>query len=266
MTRQKPVLLTLLIILALFLAGYYGPFAETIRMTFFSFSKPVFSVGAVVREDLVRVFDGAKSLFSFLRENEELKKKLEAQEKELASLRDEEDENVRLRTALDLKSKTEYGTIAAFVISRDMTHLSHWALLDKGKKQALRREMPVVNHAGLLGKIVETGPGTSRLMLLTDLESRVCALVERTRDAGLVMGNGSLLLEMKFIDLDSGVKVGDNVVTAGLGDVYPKGILIGKVDSLARDRKQMHLVAQVRPAVSFSRIEEVLCLDYRPQS
>lgn len=232
-------------------------------MSFFTLTRPALSLGTILRNDLTRVVDGAKSLFSFLKENEELKKRVELLEKDLTALRDEEKENSRLRAVLELKERTEYRTIAAFVIARDMAHLSHWALLNKGKKDGIRKEMPVVTDAGLAGKIVETSPGNSRMILLTDLEGRVSAMIERTRDAGLVMGNGGGLLEMKFIDLEADIKVGDSVITAGLGDVYPKGLLIGKVDSLARDRKQMHLVAEVRPAVSFSKIEEVVCLDPR---
>lgn len=253
------------VLIPLLLAGHYTPFGEVFRSFFFSMTKPVLSVGGILRQNLTAVSDGVRDVASLFSETRELRNRVAALESENAALRDQEYENNRLRTALDLKKRISYKTVACRVLARDVTHLSHWALLNKGSRQGIKKEMPVVNEAGLAGKVVEVGAQTSRMILLRDMEARVSALIERTRDAGLVMGNGGSLLEMKFIDLESDVKVGDVVITAGLGDVYPQGILIGKVESLARDKKQMHLVAQVRPAVSFSRLEEVLCLNLPPR-
>ncbi|HNV85840.1 MAG TPA: rod shape-determining protein MreC [Candidatus Omnitrophota bacterium] len=266
MERKRPFWVVALILIPLLLAGRYTPLGEIIRSAFFSLTQPVLSVGAAARQNLTDVSDGVRDVLSLFGETRELRRRVAELESENAVLRDEEYENNRLRIALDLKKRISYKTIVCRVLARDVTHLSHWAVLSKGSRQGIRKEMPVVNEAGLVGKVVEVGPQTSRMILLRDMEARVSALIERTRDAGLVMGTGGTFLEMKFIDLESDVKVGDVVVTAGLGDIYPQGILIGKVESLARDKKQMHLVAQVRPAVSFSRIEEVLCLNLpRPE-
>jgi len=101
---------------------------------------------------------------------------------------------------------------------------------------------------------------SSRAILLTDSEARASALNQRTRDVGLIEGNGSLSLKMSYLDRQSNIQVGDMVISSGLGGIYPKGIPIGKVETVGTDKNNLSLFASVKPFASFAKLEEVLCI------
>ena len=124
--------------------------------------------------------------------------------------------------------------------------------------------MAVVSAQGLVGRIVEVAPMSARAILLIDPESRVSALFQESRDLGVAEGDGSSWLRMTHIDRDSTVKLGDQVLSSGFGGVYPKGVLIGKVEMVGSEKESLELFATVRPFVNFSKLEEVLCIGLSP--
>ena len=100
----------------------------------------------------------------------------------------------------------------------------------------------------------------SRVLLITDSDSVVSGIVERSRDEGAVLGNGRAGLIMKYLELESGVKEGDEVISSGFGGVIEKGILIGRVVSVEKDASGLYLNALVRPEVDIAKLEEVLVI------
>ncbi len=266
MGTQRTFFLLVIFVLPLFISTYSASFSENLRNSFFSVTKPLLSLSKTATQTFTDTLTNARRFFFLYQENQKLKKEIDILEKEIVSLHEAEKENGRFRSLLDFRKKTPTVTIACQIIARDVTHLSNWALINKGSRSGIKKEMPVMNEQGLVGKVVEVSSQTARIILLTDLESRVSGLVQSTRDTGLVTGDGSPFLKMKFIDLDSSVKVGDTVISSGLGDVYPKGIAIGKIEFLGREKNGLHLYARIKPVVSFSKMEEILCLDYRLQN
>lgn len=261
---QRLVLLVVVVSLPLFFSVSSSSLSENLRRSFFSASKPVFLAGETLSHMLSDAFASLRRIFFVYQENEKLKKEIDILESEITRFREQEKENERLTSLLAFRQKTPYRSIACRVVAHDTTHLSHWIELDKGSKDGLRKEMPVVCEGGLVGKIVEVSDHTARAIQVTDVESRASALVQQSRDTGLVTGDGSPVLKMKFLELGSEVKLGDSVVTSGLGGIYPKGLPIGNVEWVSREKNGLYLVSGVKPAVSISKVEEVLCLDYRP--
>jgi rod shape-determining protein MreC len=133
-------------------------------------------------------------------------------------------------------------------------------ILDKGRRQGVVKDMAVVVEQGLVGRILEAGQSTSRAILLVDPEARIAGLAGESRAQGLVGGDGSALLRMRYLDLDSGIRVEENVLTSGATHLLPKGLRIGKIESVTKDKDGLHLMAIVRPFVAFTKLEEVLCL------
>jgi len=259
---QKNVLLVVVFALPLFVTASLRIFPESLRSHFFSVTKPFLSASQSLSRSVAGTFTGLRRFLLVYQENDKLRKETDLLEKEVIMLREKEQENTRLRSLLDFKTKTPSRAIACQIIARDVTHLSNWAVLDKGSRHGIKEQMPVVNEQGLVGKVVEVGAQTARIILLTDVESKVSGIVQNSRDTGLVTGDGSPFLRMKFIDLDSDIKIGNVVLSSGLGGVYPKGIPIGKVESVGREKNGLQLYSRIKPIVSFSKIEEVLCLDY----
>ena len=264
MGTQRSIFFAVLITLPLFVGTLSHPIPENLRGGFFSLSRPFLSLSELLRDSVIGTFTHAKDFFFLYGENERLGKEVDTLKGQIVSLKENIQETERLKTLLDFKKATPARSVACEVIARDMSLLGSWALLGKGSRQGIKVEMPVVNREGLVGKVVEISPQTARVILLTDVGSKVSGLIQNTRDTGLILGDGSPFLKMKFIDADSAAKVGGLVVSSGLGGVYPKGIPIGKIEWIRREKNGLHLHARVKPAVSFSRLEEVLCLDYQP--
>jgi len=199
-------------------------------------------------------------LFHLREENERLTKEVESFEQQKVALKEAQQENVRLRHLLDFQRSSKWQALSAQVIGRDLSHWTNDVVINKGAQDGIKLDMPIVNGDGLVGKVIQVAPRASKVILLIDAESRASALVQETRDAGLAEGDGKPFLKMTYLDLHSDIKVGNTVVTSGLGGIYPKGIPIGEIIQIAEDNQKLSLSAVVKPYVAFSKLEEVLCL------
>jgi rod shape-determining protein MreC len=169
-------------------------------------------------------------------------------------------ENSRLRRLLAFKQKTPYKVVAARVIGRSADNWSSIAIIDKGSRHGIRRGLVVITYLGLVGRIVETQDATSKVMLINDPSLGVSAIVQRSRQEGLVTGTLGRSLIMKYLPRDADIAVSDVVITSGLTDVYPKGLLIGSVVSVGDEFSGLSRYCQIRPAVNLVAIEEVLII------
>lgn len=189
-----------------------------------------------------------------------LNNRVQELEGKLVEMEEFKKENERLRELLKFKKESTVKVVPARVIGRDLAPWRKTLLIDKGSKDGIKNRMAIVSVEGLVGRIVEVGPLSSRAILLLDPESRVSVLFQENRDLGLAEGDGSPWIRVTHIDRESTVKVGDIVISSGLGGVYPKGIRIGRVEMVATEKEGLELFALVRPFVPFSKLEEVLCI------
>jgi rod shape-determining protein MreC len=169
-------------------------------------------------------------------------------------------ENKRLKQLLSFKKNTPYKVIAAAVIGRDPSNWSSVVIIDKGKDSGIRSGYIAVTFLGLAGKVVETGSTFSKVMLLNDPNFGVSALIQGTRQEGAVSGSLGGVLTMKYLTKSESVKTGDIVVTSGLSQAYPKGLLIGTVAETGDELSGLSRFAVIRPAVEPSAIEELLII------
>jgi rod shape-determining protein MreC len=177
-------------------------------------------------------------------------------------IRDRENllENERLKKLLQLKDAMDSPSIAASIIGEDVTPWFSTVIIDRGSIDGIREGMPVVASAGLVGRVVRQAANSSRLLLITDHASAVAATIERSRARGVVKGKGAGLCSLEFSERGEDVKVGDIVVTSGIGGVFPKGIPIGEVSMVKKGEFGIFQTVELRPFVSMSRLEEVLVL------
>jgi rod shape-determining protein MreC len=188
---------------------------------------------------------------SLIKENQTLKRRLnESEEIKI--------ENARLLELISFKKKTPFKVIVARVISRPADNWSSMLIIDKGKTNGIRVGFVVINYLGLLGRVVEANQDTSTVMLINDANSGVSSIIQRNRQEGLVTGTLSSSLIMKYLPLDADVQVGDAVITSGLTENYPKGILVGSVAKVGKEFSGLSRYAVIKPAVDLSNIEEVL--------
>jgi hypothetical protein len=163
-------------------------------------------------------------------------------------------ENARLSELLGLRRERWPRMVSARVVSRDPQKWFQEILLDKGEADGVGVDDPVIALAGrretLVGRVVESGAHTARVMLVHDSLSSVAATVaESGGDDGVVEGSNSHDLYLKYLSRDSRVKIGDLVVTSGLGKTFPEGIPIGWVQDIGLDPRQLFLQARLRSAL-----------------
>jgi len=195
-----------------------------------------------------------------LSENEALKREVDFLKNKLNSLNEYYLENLRLKEALSFKNKSTLKLIAARVIARSADNWSLNLTIDKGSYDGIRRGMSVITYLGLAGRVAETTGSTSKVMLLSDPNLGVSALVQRSRQEGLVSGTLGSNLIMKYLPAEADIRIDDTIISSGLDDAYPKGILIGRVVEIGREFSGLSRYALVRPAVNFSNIEEILVI------
>ena len=120
--------------------------------------------------------------------------------------------------------------------------------------------MPVISEDGLVGLVRATSGRGAKAALLLDRQSAVDGTIQRSRARGMVRGRGTDALEFEFVARGHDVRVGDLVITSGLGGVYPKGLRIGVVGSIEEAGTQLMLKATLQPAVDFHRLEHAFVM------
>lgn len=172
-----------------------------------------------------------------------------------------EKENKRLRELLAFSRSTRWESRAARVVGENIKDFRHTLLLDKGSRQGLRRGLPVMVADGVVGRIWRCSPQHSHVLLITDPASRVATLVQRTRTRGVVRGQGQdRLLQLDYALRRQEIRPGDVVLTSGTGQIFPKGLLVGRIEKVRKPDYGLFQYPQVAPSVDFSRLEEVLVL------
>jgi len=163
----------------------------------------------------------------------------------------------RLRQLLDLKGEVEFPTLAARVVALGSPGGARTLDLDRGSREGLRANQPVITPRGVVGRVIEAAPGIAKVQMILDPNSAVAALLQRTRIQGIVVGEGDRGCRMDYVSELANVEVGDVVVTSGLDEIYPKGYIIGVVSEI-EEGEGLTKIVKVRPEVDFRRLEEVL--------
>ena len=169
-------------------------------------------------------------------------------------------ENERLNKLLSLKQNSPYKAIAAKVIGRSPDNWSSVIIINKGDNKGIKRGLVAISYLGLVGRVIETTASTSTIMLINDPNLSVSGLVQRSRQEGLVSGTLGSSLIMKYLAKDSDIKISDVIITSGLTDVYPKGLLIGTVIDIGDEFSGLSRYCLIKPAVNLASIEEVLII------
>ncbi|MCZ6696866.1 MAG: rod shape-determining protein MreC [Acidobacteria bacterium] len=191
--------------------------------------------------------------------NQILRSDLDGLRARVHDLEEMRNEVERLRSLLDLQDRLDMDSTAARIIARGSGHGVRTLLLNRGERHGVRMSDPVVTLRGLVGRVVEVGPAISKVQTLSDPNSGVAALIQRTRVQGLVVGEGESGCRMEYVMELSDVEVGDVIITSGLDRIYPKGQMIGVVTDLGEGEGLTRFVG-VRPEVDLLRVEEVLVL------
>jgi len=178
----------------------------------------------------------------------------------LAGLDEIQRENVRLRSALSFEEPGQYHLRAARVIAITGEGLPVSAVIDKGYRDSLLVNQPVINQAGLVGRIQEVMPGYANVQLLTDPLNRVAARVASSREMGIVRYLPSEGMILDDFPNQGEIALGDTILSSGLGGIYPAGLMVGVVSQIRRPENQPNSQISLEPAVNFRTLEELFIL------
>jgi rod shape-determining protein MreC len=194
-------------------------------------------------------------------ENDQLRKEmgtLKIRNEQLESRAAEAD---RLANLLGFRDQhAEVQMLAARVIGATPDPSSHMVLIDRGTRDGVRRDMGIITPEGVVGKVLAVYPDTSQVLLLSDKESGVGALLEASRAQGPVKGTGEPLLGLEYIGNDTKVQPGEVVLTSGQDRIFPKDLPVGTVVEVHPDHKGPFQTILVKPAAQLDGLEEVLVL------
>jgi rod shape-determining protein MreC len=219
-----------------------------------------------VQNVLLKIHHGALGVWttyidwkSVWRENMVLRAESERLKLQALQVEETRSENVRLRRLLALAERLPLSTLAGEVIGRDGGGWVRALTVNRGRGSGITRQVPVIVPEGLVGRVVQVRSGTSVIQLVSDPTSTVGATAQRTRTPGLVEGDASGVVRFKFMARDGAhVAPGDFVVTSGLGNLFPKGLPIGRVVRIEDKGSALFHFGVLAPAVDFGRVEEVL--------
>ena len=212
-----------------------------------------------------RLWSGYVDLVDAQRDKQRLQERVAGLESELLRLNELERENVRLAELLAFRARLQGTAYGAHVIGRDPGPLSKTLTIDRGERDHVHRGMAVLAPQGVVGQVVEASQTAARVVLLTDHNSGIDALVQRSRARGIVQGDTDGSCNMNYLNRDADVVVGDSVLTSGLDGIFPKGVVIGEVVEVSRRHNGLLQAATVRPSVALDRLEEVLVVDATAQ-
>jgi rod shape-determining protein MreC len=252
-----------LLLLALLLTTWKTRHASTTSF----FESLVMSVLMPVQETLTHlvhrardVWHGYINLTQVQSENLRLHRQLEELQGKLYQYEEAYLQQQRLRELLSLRSLDFPHPVVAEVVGLDPSQWAEAVTINKGSSDNLSKDLAVMTHQGLVGRLIGVTPQYATVLLLTDRRSAVDALVQRTRARGIVVGKSRRLCELRYVEFHEDVRVGDTVISSGFGGVYPKGLLIGTVTSVRQEAYGFFHEIEVQPAVDLARLEEVLVL------
>ena len=233
---------------------------HSIRSGVNTVATPVRMVGAVVATPFNAIGNVFKHLSAPQETLSELKKQNEELTSELAQLTEAEKTAERLESLLGLQSTYNLQSTAARIIGTTGDAWSQTVTIDKGSANGFEIGMPVCNSGGVIGQIIEVSAATSTVRLINDENSGVSAMVQSTRAQGILQGQPDGTLMLSYVPADADVKVGDVIITSGLGGRFPKGLPLGTVSSVSRAANATYYTIVVRAISTAESNEEVLVI------
>lgn len=213
-------------------------------------SRPVAAVNGVLEE--------ADEVLHVYEENTRLREENERLMHWQEVARQLERDNAQYRRLLNVRTQDDIRYITARVIGESGGPFVRTLVLAAGQRDGVAAEQAVVSARGLVGRVMETGRNAARILLITDLNSRVPVLVEDSRRRAILSGDNTGRPLLEFMEAEAEVRPGDRIVTSGHGGVFPPGLPVGVVSRI----EQGHV--RVRPFVEWSRLETVNVLRYNP--
>ena len=253
------IIATFIVLFFLVYQTYKKPGTSRFQMAVQTITYPVQTSVQSVISTIKNTWNSYLNLVEVNEENKRLKQQLLNMEEKLNQHIENSVQFFRLRSQLLFAQKKARKEIFSEIIGESADNNHQIRLINRGSNQLLQRNYIVLRKEGLVGRIQSVSPYQSSVQLIIDHRSRVPALIQRNRVRGLIYGTHDGM-EMRQINQHAKIKIGDRVISSGLGNLYPKGILIGWVSGINHEPHELFKTARLDSAVDFNQIEEVFAI------
>ncbi len=241
-----------------------GPL-DSLRSMATSMFSPLQSGMSGAARPVVDMFSNIGELWAIRADNETLRGRLDVLSDRQVAAEALQRENDELRALLALRGSTDWVTVTATTVAFTPSNFEWTITIDVGSEDGVKEDMPVVEGAGLVGKVIQVAPTSSRVLLAIDPNFSAATRVAGTGDIGVVTGRGSDLMRMETDDPSAEIGPGTQIVTNNYAfGVFPAGIPVGIVDGLVEGPNELSQTVLVRPYVDFNRLNHVLVILQQP--
>jgi rod shape-determining protein MreC len=209
-------------------------------------------------EQTVDLYQGYVYLWHVKSQNTRLFEENRKLQGQIMGLKDAENENLRLRELLNFQEKMKLETIIARVIAKDVSTEFRAVRINRGENAGIKKGMAVITYEGVVGRVIRTTRSTADVVTILDLLSAVDTVIERSRARGVVEGLTDELCQLKFTLRTDDIRVGDVLLSSGLGGVYPRGVAVGTVSHVKKKQFGITQDVEVKPTVDFTKLDEVM--------
>ncbi len=213
---------------------------------------------------VIKTVQGTFQKYVFLvnleKENRMLKHKIAKLQEENHRIKEMALAMERLKQLLQFREKNSPSMIGAEVIGQDPSSWFKSVTIDKGEWDGLKKGMAVISPEGVIGQILKTAPHYATVLLITDYNSAIDSIVQRTRAKAIVEGRGENRCQLKYLLRTEEVAVGDAVVTSGLAGNFPKGLMVGEIKKVDKKGYGVFQYAELAPSVDLTKLEEVFVI------
>ncbi len=257
----------IILVSSILLIGYPtlgGVVAERSRESLLDLLSPIQGIVSSAADKIRGVWDHYVFLRDTKEENEDLRKLVGEISTKYDNLKtryiETEKQNRRLEEILGFSEKAPYTLMPARVVGRDPSILSSTIVIDKGKRDGVTSNMPVISPNGIVGLVLTVSRESSRVMLINDKNSRIDVLIQDSREIGILEGSTGGTIRLSYISSKAPVRIGDWVITAGVGDSFPKGLPVGEVVEVTKPVSELFQAIVVSPKTDLGNLEEVLLI------
>lgn len=213
-----------------------------------------------IKESIASSIEHYVAIVNTSKENKILRKDVANLEEVIFSLTEVKSENERLKQLLQFGKDIPKKKVLAQVVSWDSSNEFKVLRINKGENHGLSLFSPVITMDGLVGYVYRLTANYSDILTILDQNNRVDSIITRTRTHGIVEGESGFTCQLKYVNRTEELRIDDMIVTAGLGEVYPKGIKVGRITRIDKKNFGITQKVEVTPSVDFYKLEEVVVL------
>jgi rod shape-determining protein MreC len=252
-------LATLLLVVTLLLLGSMlgGRFGAPHQLTL-DFIGPLQSVVTRTGSVISTLTNDYLALWNLREDNKRLQGLVDKYLTQLGEYREGFSTYLYLENLLDFKKRLQFETLSARVVGREPAYWYQTIVVDRGRKDDVLEGMIALDPRGVVGQVIHTGEHYSKILLANAPSSAIDAMIQKSRTRGILKGAGEKGFELHYVLKNADVKEGDQIVTAGIGGIFPAGIPLGEVAKIYKRRRGMFQEIEVRPHVDFQKLEFVL--------